>query len=124
MVDGGKMKTTFQPKTPMTIQTQNGYDEFGRPAFKPAVKVFCTPIRFEIRQEKTSVRTDKSASKSAAEEPKAMARLLVHPDAVIKNGDKVVCRGVALKVIEVFERVTLFNSRHHWQVDCEIWPPE
>lgn len=117
------MKSTFRPKIPMTIERPSGYDDYGAPTFGTPVQVFCAPIRLEQDIQKTSIRTDKSGSQGAADEDIAVARILVEAKADIKRGDRVVCRGVILKVNTVYQRVTFHNTIDHWQVDCEIWPP-
>ncbi len=118
------MKSTFRPKIPMTIERQTGHDLYGKPTFGAPVTVRCAPIRLEQDIKKTSIRTDKSGSQGAADEDIAVARILVEAKADIKRGDRVVCRGVILKVHTVYQRVSFENTISHWQVDCEIWPPE
>lgn len=81
----------------------------------------CAIIYLEGQDEKTSVRTDSSASRASAREKQARARLLFPKTSTIATGDRVELQNLKLRVIGVFPRHNLQGELDHYQVDLERW---
>ena len=113
----------FLPNTDCTVERADaGTDVYGQQSLGAAVTVRIAIVNLEITREKTSVRTDSSASRGNAEEAIATrVRLLFPADFEPKNGDRVTVLARELKVISVFPRLDIVGTLDHHQVDCDVW---
>lgn len=98
-----------------------GVDIYGKEQLGVSYTAKCAVVKLTQASEKTSVRTDSSASRGAAHEITADARLLFPPSSGVKIDDKVEVHGFSLKVISVFPRVSVTGRYDHDQVDLNVW---
>lgn len=111
----------FRPNLDATVEpVSQETDEYGQRQFGAVKNTRCAIVTLKAKSEKTSVRTDSSASGGRAEEKQGESRLLFRPG-IVKLGDRVTVVGMALRVLSVFPRHDV-NGRHdHDEVDCEAW---
>lgn len=81
----------------------------------------CAIVKLTVGGEKTSVRADSSASRGAAREIVADARLLMMPNSKVEIGDRVVLLGQSLRVLDIFPRHNITGRLEHLQVDLDVW---
>jgi len=78
-------------------------------------------VRLEAGAQRTTVRTDASASRANAEERTVIARLMMKATDIVEPGDRISIMSFNLEVESVFPRHTVNGDLHHWQVDCKQW---
>jgi hypothetical protein len=108
------------PRTPCLLREPQGRDLFGQTTLGPARPAVCAVVKFEIGADKTSVRTDSSATRGNAEEITAAARLLFPPLFRPSLGTVVELHGNRVEIKSVHPRLTVTGQLDHYQVDCEI----
>ena len=86
-----------------------------------AVSIGFTPVRLESVVQPTSIRTDKSGSKSSADETVFLGRILIAPDVVPSEDDIIDLYGKQYRIESVFPRYELQGMLHHYQVDLIKW---
>lgn len=107
-------------RTPCTIRFPGGRDIYGSPQLGPARPALCSIVRFEIGADKTSVRTDSSASRGNAEEATAAVRLLFPPLYRVTTGTVVEMLGARVEIISVHPRHAVSGELDHYQVDAQV----
>lgn len=110
----------FIPNLTCTIAKKTGYDSWGKPTYSAPVPATCSIIKLTEARDKTSVRTDSSASRGNAEEIKSDARLLFPASTSVNKEDVVEVLTFKLSVTSVFPRVDVPGNLDHWQVDAEL----
>lgn len=110
----------FIPNMSCTISKRTGHDSWGKPTYSSPAPAQCAIIKLTEAREKTSVRTDSSASRGNAEEIKSDARLLFTASTVISKSDIVTILGFRVSVTSVFPRIAVDGRLDHWQIDAEI----
>ena len=106
---------------PCTISPTVGHDIHGAQQLGNSYMAKCAVVKLTAASEPTSVRTDSSATRGAAREVLADARLLFPVHTKIAIDDKVEVLGHNLRVLSVFPRLTIGGSHDHNQVDLSIW---
>ena len=86
-----------------------------------AQKVRIAIVSLDEERQKTSVRTDVSASRGNASENVAKTRLLFPTSFEPVIGDRVKVLDRDLEVKSVFPRHDVPGRLDHYQVDCEVW---
>ena len=112
--------SSFRPLHTGYLSKPTGYDSKGN-----AVYGVETPARFSIVKykqvvEPTSIRTDKSGSKSRAEEQTYDIQLMVDPKVKISANGRYRVFNNTYRVIKVFPRYDMAGMLHHHQVDLMI----
>jgi hypothetical protein len=98
-----------------------GKDLYGVRIYGPYTTVPFAIVKLERSSEKTSVRTDSSASRGSAQEILADARFLFPKNVIVQEGDRVEFGDFKLTVVSVWPRYRVTGELDHWQVDCNIW---
>ena len=106
---------------PCSITPTVGYDRYGKEQLGKSYTAKCAIVKLTQVSEPTSVRTDSSASRGAAREIIADARLLFPRTVDVNIDDKVEVMGMSLKVLSVFPRTTIGGQHDHNQVDLMVW---
>jgi hypothetical protein len=96
-------------------------DVYGKRTYGAWVRQRVGIVKLEQRTDKTSVRTDSSASRGSAKEVLADARILFPKNVILKEGDRIRVVGMLLTVQSVWPRHRITGELDHWQVDCEVW---
>lgn len=117
------MRTTnFRSMFKGTMQVPTG--EFtinGDDKFSDAVEIRYSPVHLRDGIQPTSIRTDKAASKSLADEEVFDARLMIHPRNVPVKGAIVTLRtNETLRVMKIFPRYSMDGTLNHFEVDLII----
>lgn len=111
----------FRPNTTCIITETQGYSVHGEPAFGIAQTVPCGIVRLDLTSQKTSVRTDSSASRGNAEEEVSRSVLLFPATVTPKLGSKVEIMGITLRIMAVQPRLTVRGGLDHYQCTLEAW---
>lgn len=114
-------RSNFRPNQIAYIRRQIGYDARGRAQLSEPVKAGVSIIRFETNMDATSIRADKSGTKSRAQEQVNIGRIQVEPKAIISIGDIVYLNDVSWKIDSIFPRMDQAGRLHHYQVDLVSW---
>lgn len=92
----------------------------GKDQYEPARPVPCGIVRLDANVAPTTVRSDSSASRGAATQTVAAAKLLFPPRFAISNGDVLIVRGVKIEVVGVQPRLDVIGKLDHNEVTGEI----
>ncbi len=111
--------SSFIPVSRGTYKVIAQHDRFGRSAFADRGSFGFSIIKLDLTIQPTSIRTDKSGSKSFATEEVAAGRIL--SDVELPHGAIVSIRGQDFQVIGVFPRHDMDGRVNHWQVDLALW---
>jgi len=113
----------FIPNSKGTYQKVTGRDIHSRPTYSAAMICPFSPVNMLIADQKTSVRTDSSASRGAADERVATrAKILVPPFVALSFGDKFMFDDMDFRVTAVHKRRNVFGALDHLEIDLEIEP--
>lgn len=109
------------PNNTAFVRQSNGFDKYGEPTFTARRAVPCAICQLSMATERTSVRTDSSATRGNAEEQTATAKILFPPGKVAK-GWKVEVAGYELRVIDLQPRYAVAGGRHdHDECLLSLW---
>lgn len=109
------------PNLTCEIAAQGPASLTGRRSFGSYKVVPVAIVKLETSVGKTSVRTDSSATRGAATEIEAAARLLFPAFVMLYEGDRIRILDTVLSVQSVRPRHNVLGKLDHWQVDCEIY---
>lgn len=115
------MRSNFRPTLRAKKFIRDGYDETGQPNYVQSEEIRYSVVNLEHGISQTSIRADKSGSKSRAEEPVRTGRILVSPYDTVENGDLLIIRGMQWRVSAVKYRYDMVGKIHHFQVDLTTW---
>ena len=107
--------------TPCVITRTVGKDIYGQDQYSDPEDSFCGVVKLDIISEKTTVRTDSSASRGRAHEIEADARLLFESHIELDRNDRVDVMGHSLRVVAIFPRLDVHGDHDHNQVDLMAW---
>lgn len=113
--------SNFRPNYFGHVSKKIGYDVTGRPTFSDRVKIGLSVVNLGTDIESTSIRADKSASKSRAQEQIRTGRILVEPKASVSMGDMLELMGEKWKIDRKVIRLDQAGRIHHFQVDIVSW---
>lgn len=113
------VKTSFLPTFSAPLYRWQSFNESGEAIFSDlAVTIKFSYVNFYNRTEPTSIRTDKSGSKSRASEKTSDLRIMVFPDVRPEFNDELaITQWGRYRVIEVFPRYEMSTILNHYQVD-------
>jgi hypothetical protein len=111
----------LRPNLSCLVTSVEGHDQYGKEILGETNTSKCAVVRLEASAEKTSVRSDSSASGGYAEERKAIGRLLFPHYEDVALGYKIQLLNLSLRVLSVFPRFSLDGKPDHLQVDVAIW---
>jgi hypothetical protein len=105
-----------------TLARFSGYTLDGMPSFASGISVKCGLVRLAEVDQKTSVRTDSSASRGAGEETVIKYGKVLFPVSINPStGDKFTIYGVSMRIMSVEPRVNVLGKQDHWECDLEVW---
>lgn len=113
----------FIPNLVGKIYSLKGYDIYARAEFDlPRVCPFAV-VNLEIGAEKTSVRTDSSASRGSADEMTAQrAKILIVSYITCAVNDRFEFEGINYKIVSKFTRRSVDGLIDHFECDLEVIP--
>lgn len=107
----------FIPNTTCKVRRLVGANLYGMQQFGRPQTIRCAIVTLIQSEETTSVRTDSSASHSAAHEAITKARMLFPKTFTPKAGDLVEFMDFRMRISGVFPRYNVPGKLDHWQVD-------
>lgn len=112
----------FIPNTIGSLARFTGFTLDGMPNFATAVDVKCAVVRLAEADQKTSVRTDSSASRGSGEETVVKNGKILFPVSVNPNaGDKFTIYTVSMRIMSVEPRIAVTGKQDHWECVLEFW---
>ena len=111
----------FRPNLKCQVAKLLGADMYGKRTYGDYTTQSFAIVKLEQKTDKTSVRTDSSASRGSAQEILADARFLFPKNVDLAEGDRIKFGGFTLTVVSVWPRHRVTGELDHWQVDCNIW---
>ena len=97
-------------------------DLYGEPSFAAVENVDCAVVRLVMATDPTSIRTDKSASRSSADETVAENTKILFPASVAPSmGDKFVIYGFTYKIKSAEPRISVAGKLDHYECKLESW---
>jgi len=111
----------FVPNTTGVLRRQTGSNIYGEPTYGHPKTVPCGVVRLAIAAEATSVRTDSSASRGAADEPEAVAKILFPANVDISIGDRFEIQTIILRCKKIEPRLAVTGKLDHWECDFDRW---
>lgn len=113
--------SNFRPSQKATLRRSIGYDELGKHAFASPKVIRLSVIRLESDVNPTSIRTDKSGTKSRAEEKLHVGRVMIAANEVFKVGDQLDLHDIRWEIDSIHPRFDINGRLHHYQVDLQAW---
>lgn len=105
-------------------KARNEYTVTGQRAFSQPVEVGLSVIRLASSVSPTSVRADKSGTKSYADEELFKGRVLIHPRVKPKEGDVLEVFGEKYLIEGVRDVRDMSGRLDHYQVELDVWSSE
>ncbi|MCL2874773.1 MAG: hypothetical protein FWF12_00465 [Betaproteobacteria bacterium] len=102
-------------------KTTGETDVYGVPIAGPQVVERCAIIRLNIKNEKSSVRADTSASRGNARELVADTMFLLTKNTVAAIDDLLIFGDQKYWIVSKFPRHDLQGKLDHYEVTCSIW---
>lgn len=105
-------------------------DRYGQELAGTPAAALCSVVNMFDRVEKTSVRTDSSGSRGAADDntvdvrlmfPARFKPLLVKDAQIVITDPRAEQGGRKLRIWRIFPRQEVTGALHHIQVDCILW---
>jgi hypothetical protein len=94
-------------------------DRYGQAKVARPVRVRVAPVKLIFSDDRTTVRTDSSASHGAARETVANVVVLANPRSPINKGDQLQILGRRVLVTAVHTRFTVLGVHDHDEFHCE-----
>lgn len=112
----------FRPNQSCVIHHASGKtDVYGMPKVSTKVSERCAVVMLNVKNEKSAVRADTSASRGNAREFEVDAELLLTKNTAASIDDMIEILSVKLRVMAVFPRHDLQGRLDHYQVKCSFW---
>lgn len=111
----------FRPKSRCVVIRNGGNDLYGLP--KPGIRHAerCSIVKFLVRNEKSTVRADSSASRGNAMELEADGVFLLTTNTVADIDDLVEINGHRMRVAARHMRFNAAGRHHHFEIHCTYW---
>jgi hypothetical protein len=112
----------FIPNTTGLLARRIGTNIYGESTYRKPITVQCAIVTDFAPISKTPVRSDSSASRGAAEEATAVAKVLFPARVAIAPEDRFEIAGLSLRVIAIQKRFSVLGALDHLEVDFDIAP--
>lgn len=112
----------FRPNKNCVLHKSSGKtDVFGQPLPSAKIPERCFIITLNLKNEKSSVRADTSASRGSARELQADAVLLMTKFSKAQIDDVIEIEGIKIRVVGRFPRHDLNGRLDHYEVAGTYW---
>jgi hypothetical protein len=112
----------FRPNQGCVIFKASGKtDVYGMPLAGTRQAERCSIITLNVKNEKSAVRADTSASRGNARELEVDAKLLLTKTTVAAIDDVIEVAGTRLRIMSRFPRHDLQGRLDHFEVTCTYW---
>lgn len=105
--------TFFMTNNVGMLSRRGAKDQFSQYAYAAPVRVGCCVVKLLGAATKTSVRTDQSGSRGAAEEETVAATILFPPSIGIRKDDKFQLAGITMRVSAVQPQFDILGAHDH-----------
>ncbi|WP_151708807.1 hypothetical protein [Acinetobacter brisouii] len=114
----------FRPNLNCTVQGKGGSDVYGMPIHGAKTKERCAVVKKVLRNAKTSVRADSSASRGNAREMEADVVILVRVTTVAELDAIIDAAGERFRVMTKHGRYAISGQLDHYELGCTYWNEE
>ena len=113
----------YRPNKFCTIRRSGGKtDVYGQPVSGLTFRERCAVVRLEVRNAKSSVRADTSASRGSARERETPhAIILLGPFTAGRIDDIIDVGGVLLRIMSLEQRFDIDGRMDHYEITCSYW---
>lgn len=112
----------FRPNKNCVLHKSSGKtDVFGQPLPSTKITERCSIVTLNLKNEKSSVRADSSASRGAARELQADALLLMTKFSKAEIDDVIEIEGTKLRIVARFPRHDLHGRLDHYEIAGTYW---
>lgn len=112
----------FRPNLTCTISVSSGKtDVYGQPTPSTKVKERCAIVKLDVKNLKSSVRADTSATRGNARELTADSVILLAKNTVANIDDILEVSGVTLRVMSKFPRHSVSGALDHYEITATVW---
>lgn len=111
----------FIPNQTGQLSRQLSRNAYGEPVFLPSQPVACGVVRLVRLDQKTSVRSDSSASRGNANEYVADAVVLFPATVDPRIGDRFEFQGMTLRITTRHPRIAVSGKLDHYECGLEVW---
>lgn len=110
----------FIPNNRARVEFYVGTDRHGKRRYSTPQTVPCGVVTLREASDKTSVRTDSSASRGSAHEELLQGRILFPRNVRLNYGDRVTIMDFMMTVKGVHPRYSIPGQLDHWEVALEV----
>lgn len=110
-------RSNFRPNIKAFVKRSLGYDESGKRVYEEPVKIGISIVNLKSQSRATSIRADKSGTKSRADESVSQGRVLVSAETEVRVGDLLIINHEEWEVNSKTPRFDQVGRIHHYQVD-------
>jgi hypothetical protein len=112
----------FRPNLTCIISVSSGEtDVYGKPMPATRVTERCAIVKLDIKNTKTSVRADTSASRGNARELIADSVILLTKNTVANIDDIIEVSGATLRIASKFPRHNVSGELDHYEITATNW---
>lgn len=111
----------FRPNLNCVVRQKSGYDIYGMPTHGIRKKERCAIVKKVLRNDKTSVRADSSASRGNARELEADVLVLVDPNTTAEIDALLDVAGDRLRVMSKHGRYSIGGKLDHYELGCTYY---
>lgn len=113
----------FIPNITGLISSPLPTNVYGESSYGPARVIACAVVHLTKSQQKTSVRTDSTASRGEARENISVTKILFPSTETVAINDRLEINGQILRIIGVETRYHVLGNIDHYEADADIWFP-
>lgn len=111
----------FRPNQDCVVRMQDGHDLYGMPKLGARKKERCAIVKLKVKNDKSSVRADSSASRGNARELEADVLLLLGPKTMAEHDAIIEIANNQYRVMSVNPRFSISGKLDHFEVGCTYW---
>lgn len=108
----------FRPNLDCVVRQKNGSDVYGMPAYGSRKKERCAVVKKVLRNNKTSVRADSSASRGNARELEADVLILIGANTTAQIDAILDVAGDRFRVMSKHGRYSIAGKLDHYELGC------
>lgn len=115
---------SFRPNQLCWVSQQRETNVYGEPVYDEPYLHEIGIVKLVGGADKTSVRSDSSASRGASEESLAMSKILFSKRRNPGVGSKVGYGAFTMRIAQVHPRYSVYGQLDHYECDLELWTDE
>lgn len=111
----------FKGNIQCVIRKQNGHDIYGMPKLGARKKERCAIVKLKVKNDKSSVRADSSASRGNARELEADVLILMEPKTIAEHDAIIELGPNQYRVMSMNPRFDMAGKVDHFEAGCTYW---